>query len=120
MIVSNGDLTIELRKATIRDTFKRESIVARLVTACGGGKAEEISYRIFARVGTQAVRINGANLSLPSDNDDNTALVEKWNAWIDIVTEDIENKLYSAFYEEMQGVDPATAPQPLTEDAPKN
>lgn len=118
MIVSNGDLTIELRKATIRDTFKRESIVARLINLCG--KEQEISYRIFARVGTQAVKIDGANLSLPSDNDDDTALVQKWNTWIDIVTEDIENKLYMVFYEEIQGVDPATAPQPLAEGASKN
>lgn len=118
MIVSNGTLTIELRKATIRDSFRREAFVMRLMALCG--KEREIGYRIFARVATQVTKFDGANLSLPTDNDDDTALVEKWNTWIDVITEDVEDKLYDAFASLIRGVDPATGPLPLPEDASKN
>src|SRR5688572_18851150 len=118
MKVSNGTITIELRKATVRDQFKREGLVSRLAALCGAER--EVNYRIFARVATQAAKIDGLTFSLPTEHDDDTALVEKWNAWIDTITEDIEDDLYTAFSKLMKSVDLATGPIPLPEGAEKN
>jgi hypothetical protein len=118
MKVSNGTITIDLRKATIRDQFKREALVTRLVAL--NGQEREINYRVFARVVTQATTIEGVSFSLPTEHDDDTALVAAWNQWIDSITEDIEDGLYTAFSQLMKAVDPATGPVALPEGTEKN
>src|SRR5687767_7754572 len=119
MKVSNGTITIELRRATIWDGWEREALVERL-KKIDGRSEREISIIVFARVATQSAKAEGLPFSLPTSDLDDTALGAAWIAWARTIDEEFEIDLTNALGAIVRNKDSATGPLPLPEGVEKN